>query len=260
MCLTKVSQEGDNVQSSRFTGNQEINRLSSQLRRIVFGGANPHSESSTTVDSSNLTTSSNNTSNDQINQIATQLGLSTSDDGYIIKVLNQDPESKTAYFEWDGSAWNETSPNFSTYRISNIGMDFGISSNKLKVVDSNLLIDELNKNPEKVWALFSEETVEDAYDTISQTNRSYQGITYELDEFIENFINGDTSTGYKGTYNSFVERLERQNERIDEKMANLDRYLASREKVLSEGFMRMEEMQSKMDTQMQTLQNAFSNK
>ena len=258
--LTKVSQEGDNVSSSRFTGNQEINRLSSQLRRIVFGGANPHSESSTTVDSSNLTTSSNNTSNDEINQIATQLGLSSSDDGYIIKVLNQDPDNNTSYFEWDGAAWNETSPNFSTYRISNIGMDFGISSNKIKVDDSNLLIDELSKNPEKVWALFSEEYVEGAYDTISQTNRDYQGITYELDEFIENFINGDTSTGYKGTYNSFVERLERQNERIDEKMASLDRYLESREKVLSEGFMRMEEMQSKMDTQMQTIQNAFSQK
>lgn len=258
--LTKVNQDGDNVQSSRFTGNQEINRLSSQLRRIVFGGANPHSESVTTVDNANLTTSTNNASNDQINGIASQLGLNASDDGYIIKVLKQEPANESAYFEWDGSSWKQTSPNFSTFRISNIGMDFGISSNKIDITDSSLLEEALTENPEKVWALFSEEPVEDAYDTISQTNRSYQGITYSLDDFIENFINGDSSTGYKGTYNSFIERLERQNERIDEKMARLDSYLESRERILSEGFMRMEEMQSKMDTQMQTLENTFSNK
>lgn len=258
--LTKVNQEGDNVQSSRFTGNQEINRLSSQLRRIAFGGANPHSESATTVDNADLTTSTNNASNDEINGIATQLGLNAADDGYIIKVLKQEPSDQTVYFEWNGSSWNQTSPRFSTFRISNIGMDFGISSNKIEISDSNLLVDALAENPEKVWALFSEEPVEEAFDTISQTNRPFKGITYSLTEFIDNFINGDSSTGYKGTYNSFIERLERQNERIDEKMARLDSYLESREKVLSEGFMRMEEMQSKMDTQMQTIQNAFSNK
>jgi len=258
--LTKVNQEGDNVQSSRFTGNQEINRLSSQLRRIAFGGANPHSASATTVDNADLTTSTNNASNDEINGIASQLGLNAADDGYIIKVLKQEPSDQTVYFEWDGSSWSQTSPRFSTFRISNIGMDFGISSNKIEISDSSLLIDALAENPEKVWALFSEEPVEEAFDTISQTNRPYEGVTYTLTNFIDNFINGDSSTGYKGTYNSFIERLERQNERIDEKMARLDSYLESREKVLSEGFMRMEEMQSKMDTQMQTIQNAFSNK
>ena len=258
--LTKVNQEGDNVQSSRFTGNQEINRLSSQLRRIAFGGANPHSESATTVDNADLTTSTNNASNDEINGIASQLGLNAADDGYIIKVLKQEPSDQTAYFEWDGSSWNQTSPRFSTFRISNLGMDFGINSNKIEISDSSLLIDALAENPEKVWALFSEEPVDEAFDTISQTNRPYEGVTYTLSNFIDNFINGDSSTGYKGTYNSFIERLERQNERIDEKMARLDSYLESREKVLSEGFMRMEEMQSKMDTQMQTIQNAFSNK
>ena len=170
--LTKVNQDGDNVESSRFTGNQEINRLSSQLRRIVFGGANPHSESATTVDNADLTTSVNNASNDEINSIATQLGLSAADDGYIIKVLKQEPSDQTAYFEWDGSSWSQTSPNFSTFRISNIGMDFGISSNKIEITDSSLLIDAISESPEKVWALFSEEPVDNSFDTISQTERS----------------------------------------------------------------------------------------
>ena len=107
-------------------------------------------------------------------------------------------------------------------------MDFGISSNKIEITDSNLLLDAISENPEKVWALFSEEPVENSFDTISQTERSYEGITYTLEDFIDNFINGDSSTGYKGTYNSFIERLERQNERIDEKMIRLDSYLESR--------------------------------
>ena len=257
--LTKVSQDGDDVSSSRFTGNQEINRLSSGLRRTFFGGSTPHSESGTTVDSSNLTVSTNNASNDEINAIATQLGLDASDDGYVIKVLNQSPDNQVAYFEWDGSAWSSTTPFFSTFRMTNIGLDFGIGSNNIKVVNSSLLAEELEKNPERVQALFSETLVEDAYDSITETNRDYQGVTYALNDYIDNFLEGDISTGYKGAYQAFLDTIESQNERIDEKIVNLDKYLESREKILSEGFMRMEEMQSKMDSQMQTLQNTFNN-
>ena len=257
--LTKVSQDGDDVSSSRFTGNQEINRLSSGLRRTFFGGSTPHSESGTTVDSSNLTVSTNNASNDEINAIATQLGLDVSDDGYVIKVLNQSPDNQVAYFEWDGSAWSSTTPFFSTFRMTNIGLDFGIGSNNIKVVNSSLLAEELEKSPERVQALFSETLVEDAYDSITETNRDYQGVTYALNDYIDNFLEGDTSTGYKGAYQAFLDTIENQNERIDEKIVNLDKYLESRERILSEGFMRMEEMQSKMDSQMQTLQNTFNN-
>lgn len=257
--LTKVSQDGDDVSSSRFTGNQEISRLSSGLRRAFFGGATPHSESGTTIDSSNLTVSTNNASNDEINAIATQLGLDAGDDGYVIKVLNQSPDNQVAYFEWDGSAWSTTTPFFSTFRMTNVGLDFGIGSNNIKVVDSSLLEEELEKNPERVQALFSEALVEDVYDSITETNRDYQGVTYALNDYISNFLEGDTSTGYKGAYQAFIDSIESQNKRIDEKIVNIDKYLESREVILSEGFMRMEEMQSKMDSQMQTLQNTFNN-
>jgi len=257
--LTKVTQDGDDVSSSRFTGNQEISRLSSGLRRAVFGGATPHSESGTTIDSSNLTVSTNNASNDEINAIATQLGLDSGDDGYVIKVLNQSPDNQVAYFEWDGSAWSTTTPFFSTFRMTNVGLDFGIGSNNIKVVDSSLLEEELEKNPERVQALFSEALVEDVYDSITETNRDYQGVTHALNDYISNFLEGDTSTGYKGAYQAFIDSIESQNERIDEKIVNIDKYLESREVILSEGFMRMEEMQSKMDSQMQTLQNTFNN-
>ena len=101
--------------------------------------------------------------------------------------------------------------------------------------------------------------MEDAYDSITQTNRDYQGITRSLNDYIDNFIKGDSETGYKGAYQSFLDSIKNQNERIDEKIENLDKYLESREKILSDGFMRMEEMQSKMDSQMQTLEGAFNN-
>lgn len=257
--LTSVNQTGEDVQSSRFTGNQEINRLGAELRRKVFGGSTPHSESETTLDSANLTVNSNDSSNTEINQIATQLGLSSSDDGYMVKVLNQEPSGEVGYFEWDGSAWQSGEPRFSTYRMTNIGMDFGIGSNKIEVKNSSLLIEELENNPERVFAFFSEALVEDAYDSITQTNRDYQGITHSLNDYIDNFLNGDTDTGYKGAYQSFIDSIESQNERIDDKIESLDKYLETREKILSEGFMRMEEMQSKMDSQMQTLEGAFNN-
>jgi len=257
--LTTVNQDGDEVSSSRFTGNQEINRLSSELRRKFFGHSTPHSESGTTVDNSNLTVSANNSSNDEINQIASQLGLDSSDDGYVIKVLNQEPTNEVSYFEWDGSAWSNTTPSFSTYRITNIGLDFSVGSNNIKVKDSSLLLEELENNPERVFALFSEPLVEDAYDSITETNRDYQGITQSLNDYINNFLTGDGESGYKGAYQAFLDSIESQNQRIDEKIINIDKYLESREKILSDGFMRMEEMQSKMDSQMQTLEGAFNN-
>ena len=255
--LTNVNQDGDKVSSSRFTGNQEINRLSSELRRKFFGNSTPHSESGTTVDNANLTVSSNNASNDEINAIASQLALDASDDGYIIKVLNQEPAGGVSYFVWDGSTWSTTTPSFSTYRMTNIGLDFSVGSNNIKVKDSSLLLEELESNPERVFALFSESLVEDSYDSITETNRNYQGITQSLNDYINNFLTGDGESGYKGAYQAFLDSIESQNKRIDEKIVNIDKYLESREKILSDGFMRMEEMQSKMDSQMQTLEGAF---
>ena len=257
--LVRVDQSGDDVSSSRFTGNQEINRLGSELRRAVFGHSTPHSESAATSDSSNLTISSNNASNDEIATISQQMNLGTADDGYVIKVLDQSGTGNPAYFEWDGSAWGEITPTYSVYRLANIGLDFGISSNNLKVTDASLLLEELDANPDKIQALFSEVPVESAYDSISQSNRDYQGITYSLNDYIDNFISGDEDLGYKGAYQAFIDSIESRNERIDEKIESIDKYLESREKILSEGFMRMEEMQSKMDSQMQTLQNSFNN-
>jgi flagellar capping protein FliD len=260
--LTAVSQDGENVTSGRFTGNIEIARLGSQLRKVVFGESLPHSESKRTSDGADLIINSNDGSNTEINNIAAQLSLDSSNDGYIIKVLNQNSSGSIAYFKWDGSssAWQSTDPSYSTFRLPDIGLDFGTGSDRLTVENSALLLQALTDTPERVQALFSETKVENAYDQITKTNRTYQGISYSLDDFISNFLSGDDGTGYKGAYQTHIDSVKSQNERIDDKIEQLERYLKSREDQLSAGFMKMEEMQSKLDTQLQTLQNSLPKK
>ena len=65
-----------------------------------------------TSDSANLTISSNDATNTEL-LISTQMNLGSDDDGYIVKVLNQDSTGTSAYFEWDGTSWQETTPTFS---------------------------------------------------------------------------------------------------------------------------------------------------
>jgi flagellar capping protein FliD len=257
--LTAVTQDGENVSSGRFTGNIEISRLGSQLRKVVFGEARPHSESARTSDGADLIINSNSSSNTEIDNIATQLSLDSGNDGYIIKVLNQNSTGTSAYFKWNGSSldWEQTTAAYSTFRLPDVGLDFGIGSDRLIIENSALLLQALSENPEKVEALFSEVTVDDVFDENTKTSRSYQGISYGLDDFISNFLSGDDGTGYKGAYQTHIDSVKTQNKRIDDKIERLEKYLKSREDQLSAGFMKMEEMQSKLDTQLQTLQNSL---
>ena len=139
-------------------------------------------------------------------------------------------------------------------------MDFGTGSNRVQVKDSSKLAEELNNNLEKVKALFAEATATADDKNTGKSNRQYQGITYDLNDFIGNFLSGDSDTGYKGAYKAHIDSLRAQNKRIDDRVEDLDRYLEQREETLSAGFIRMEEMQSQLNTQLQTLTNSFAKK
>ena len=168
---------------------------------MVFGETRAHSESARTSDGADLIINGNDSSNTEINNIATQLSLDSSNDGYIIKVLDQNSTGSTAYFKWNGSTldWEQTTAAYSTFRLPDAGLDFGVGFDRLVVENSALLLQALNETPEKVEALFSEVTVENAFDQNTQTNRSYQGISYALDDFISNFLSrGMTGRGTKG--------------------------------------------------------------
>ena len=302
--LTSVTNDGENVTSGKFSSNIEISRLGSQLRKVIFGSSIPHSESGTTSDGSNLIINSRDATSTELKSIADNLNFDSNNDGYIVKVLNDNGSGIPKYWlytdngnrPYDAAAWSETDPTYSSFRLSSIGLDFGVGSDRVMVKNSALLIQELEKNPEKVKALFSDTRVEStitavagdlastpktlnnsdpnnptgtnavvgdtiansaAFDANTSTYRSYQGISNALDEFISAFLSGDPDSGYKGAYNTHIESIRSQNKRIDERIEDMERYLVQREKTLSEGFMRMEEMQSQLNTQLQTLQNSF---
>ena len=271
--LTAVTNDGEKVTAGKFSSNIEISRLGSQLRKVVFGDSTPHSESGTTTDGSNLIINQDRDNTlypgDGLNQglvsISSSLNFSSSNDGYIVKVLNHNGTGNPAYFEYTDTGndstyatgdWSATDPTYSSFRLSNIGLDFGTGSDRIQIKNSALLLQELEENPDKIKSLFNQVATQ-AFDANTQTTRSYQGVSQAVDEFISAFLSGDSDSGYKGAYNTHIESVRSQNKRIKDKIEDMERYLEQRENTLSAGFMRMEEMQSQLNTQLQTLQNSF---
>jgi flagellar capping protein FliD len=257
--VVSVTQDGDNVTAGTFSNNIEISQLGSQLRKLVFGGSYAHSESGIADDGTSITVDTKAIL-DALDD-PTELNLGAADAGYQVKVKADETKGGIVnYYEWDGSAWGEYSPQFTSFRLEDIGLDFGTGSNRVQVKDSSKLAQELNANLEKVKALFAEATATADDKNTGKSNRQYQGITYDLNDFLQNFLSGDSQTGYKGAYKAHIDSLRAQNKRIDDRVEDLDRYLEQREETLSAGFIRMEEMQSKLNTQLQTLTNSFAKK
>ncbi|MFP6854538.1 MAG: flagellar filament capping protein FliD, partial [Opitutales bacterium] len=251
--LVSISRDGDNVTAGRFAGNLEISRLGSRLRKLVFGGSYPHSASETTSDGTNK----------KVGDFASRDALSTNfdsdNDGYRIYIDNTGGDLSAHYQEWKQApgaptgSWANFTPTFSAFRINDIGLDFQSGSDEMFIENSALLAQELTDNPNKVKALFAEVKPGTAvYDHNTNQSREYGGITYFLNEFIDNFLESDA-----GTYKTHLESLQNQNDRLDTSIADMERYLIQRESTLSQNFIRMEEMQSRMNSQMQTLQSSF---
>ena len=269
--LVSVTNDGENVTAGRFSSNTELSRLGSQLRKVVFGDSTPHSASEITKDNSDFIlneqtmstlVSINSNPSSELMTLKAELSLSASNNGYLVKVLNDSFIDSTGnpqtYYKYNGSTglWEETEPAFSSFRLSDIGLDFGVGSDNLKSTNSALLIQALEGQPEMVQALFDQDKVT-RFDSITKLDRQIQGISQGLDEFITTFLEGNLTSSYKGTYTTHIDSIKSQNKRLDKRIEDLERYLKQREETLSEGFMRMEEMQSKLNTQLQTLQSSF---
>jgi flagellar capping protein FliD len=198
-------------------------------------------------------------------KLKAELSLGASNNGYLVKVLNDTLLNATGnpqkYYKFNSGTgnWENATPAYSSFRLSDIGLDFGVGSDNLKTTNSALLLQALEDDPEMVKSLFNQDVVT-RFDEITQADRIVKGISQGVDEFITAFLEGNLTSEYKGTYTTHIESIKSQNKRIDEKVEDLERYLEQRESTLSEGFMRMEEMQSKLDTQLQTLQSSFKNK
>ena len=82
--------------------------------------------------------------------IATDLNFDSNNDGYIVKVLDDNNSGSPKYWKYEaaggGSAdWTETDPIYTSFRLSNIGLDFGIGSDRIIVKNSALLLQELER-------------------------------------------------------------------------------------------------------------------
>ena len=272
--LVSVTNDGENVTAGRFSSNTELSKLGSQLRKVVFGDSTHHSASEITKDNSDFIlneqtrstlVSINSDPSSELMTLKAELSLGASNNGYLVKVLNDslmDPSGNPqTYYKFNSSSgfWEETEPAFSTFRLSDIGLDFGVGSDNLKSTNSALLIQALEDQPEMVQSLFDQDKVT-RFDAVTKSDRQFQGISQSLDDFITAFLEGNLTSNYKGTYTTHIDSIKAQNKRLDQRIEDLERYLEQREQTLSEGFMRMEEMQSKLNTQLQTLQSSFKSK
>ena len=88
-----------------------------------------------------------------------------------------------AFYEWDGASWSSSSPIYSSFKLSDLGLDFGIDLDNIQVKNSALLLQSLEEEPEKVQAFFAESPVESAFDLNTNSERKYQGLSYAVDEF-----------------------------------------------------------------------------
>ena len=272
--LVSVTNDGENVTAGRFSSNTEMSRLGSQLRKVVFGESTPHSASTVTKDNSDFIlneqtrstlVSINSDSSSELMTLKAELSLGASNNGYLVKVLNDtmldSSGNPQTYYKYNSSSglWEEAEPAFSAFRLSDIGLDFGVGSDNLKTTNSALLIQALEDQSDLVQSLFDQDKIT-RYDSLTKSDRPLQGISQALDEFITTFLEGNLTSNYKGTYNTHIDSIKSQNKRLDQRIEDLERYLEQREQTLSEGFMRMEEMQSKLNTQLQTLQSSFQKK
>ena len=271
--LVSVTNDGENVTAGRFSSNTELSRLGSQLRKVVFGDSTPHSASEITKDNSDFIlneqtrstlVSINSDPSSELMTLKAELSLGASNNGYLVKVLNDtlldSSGNPQTYYKYNSTTgfWEEADPAFSSFRLSDIGLDFGVGSDNLKSTNSALLIQALDERPEMVQSLFDQDKVT-RFDSITKSDRQLQGVSQALDEFITTFLEGNLTSSYKGTYTTHIDSIKSQNKRLDKRIEDLERYLEQREQTLSEGFMRMEEMQSKLNTQLQTLQSSFKN-
>ena len=273
--LVSVTNDGENVTAGRFSNNTELSRLGSQLRKVAFGDSTPHSASEVTQDNSDFIlneqtratlVSINSDPSSELMTLKAELSLGASNNGYLVKVLNDtlldSSGNPQTYYKYNSTTgfWEEAEPAFSSFRLSDIGLDFGVGSDNLKTSNSALLIQALEERPEMVQSLFDQDKVT-RFDVVTNSNRELKGVSQAIDEFVTAFLEGNLTSNYKGTYNTHIDSIKSQNKRLDKRIEDLERYLEQREETLSQGFMRMEEMQSKLNTQLQTLQSSFkSNK
>ena len=124
----------------------------------------------------------------------------------------------------------------SIQRLEALGIDFKTGTSELEIKDSGKLDAALRGSSVDVRKLFSD---------------TGDGLVKRLDSFVTKI------TGTTGTLTTQTATLAKQSKSIDEQIAAMDRRLAQQKALLEQGFIRMEEAQSNLQSQLTALNNAF---
>lgn len=124
-------------------------------------------------------------------------------------------------------------------RLEGIGIDFKSGSSQLEIKDSSKLDNALATRAADVSTLFGTPTT---------------GVAARLDSYLEKV------TGTTGTLTTQSETLSKQSKGIDEQIATMERRLTQQRSLLEQSFISMETAQSRIQSQLTALNNAFGAK
>lgn len=124
----------------------------------------------------------------------------------------------------------------SIQRLEGIGIDFKAGSSQLEVKDSAKLDAALANNPTEVTTLFTSKP---------------GGLVAQLDSYLKQV------TGSTGTLATQTATISRQSKSIDDQIAAMERRITQQRDLLTQSFIKMEEAQSRIQSQLQALNNAF---
>jgi flagellar capping protein FliD len=255
------------VETSIFSDNLEISNLISSLRYAVFGTAdsiNPVTMSGSgieriqdigidfvagtaelqIVDSSLLTTALS----DSGTQVKELFASSVEEPSFY---SSTETYSKGEVVEYDGVYWIALQ---TTTGNSPPSHDGDTASNN---IDANWSFYAYDDNVAR-----DNNTSDDHTGTPILNGLAY-GMAYRLVEHINNFLDGSTpnpdDTETDGNLEIQTQTLSDANDQLDEDIAQLELLLAQREEQLTNSFIRMEEMQSQIQSQQSMLDSSIQN-
>ncbi len=272
--VTQTTTTDDKVQTSVFSDNLEVTGLISSLRGAVFGGqysVNPVTMKGTGIErladiGIDFVTGSSQL---QISD-SSKLNTALSENGSQVKELFMSKSAEPAYYS--------SATTFSTGETTEHDGVIWVminSSDITGVSPPSYDADKPSANTDGVnWAFYgykddvarrnNDSTTDWGNPTTSSTpilNGGAYGMAYRVKEFIENFTAGTTpdpdDTETEGTISIQTTALQDANDQLDEDIASLEQLLTQREQQMTNSFIRMEEMQSQLQGQMQMLQSSF---
>jgi len=265
--VTETITTDTDVETSIFSDNLEVSNLISSLRAAVFGDQN--SVNPVTMEGSGV-------------ELITDIGidftpgsaeLRIEDSSLLQEMLEENGSQVQELFasSIDTPSFYSSSDSYSKGEIVEYDGVYWIAlqsttGNSPPTHDGSTASNNIDAN----WAFYGYDDDVVRYNNTSSDytgtpviNGVAYGMAYRVMEHISNFIEGTTpnpdDTESDGTLSIQQQALADANDQLDDDIAALETILASREQQLTNSFIRMEEMQSQIQSQQQMLDSSIAN-